>query len=204
MATKTQKETTQASAASNFLTLLRDKDVDMSQPTKVIEVIETFSLDTFRDVMSDSALVNLISLGIKRALSAGIAKSAKVGTPAYATEVETWLTALVAGYSSPAEMERAKRQALAPSTTAGGKAKTATFGRMEVIAQARSMADGETALATLDKIAAYSDEQFNLLLIKVSDNPQSLITRAISELARIANEKAEKELAAKMADIETI
>ena len=66
------------------------------------------------------------------------------------------------------------------------------------------MTKDKAALATLDTIAGYNEQQYAALLVKVADKPQSLINRAIAELAKVAADKAAAELAALMADIADI
>ena len=144
--------------------------------------------------VSDTLLEKLIIAGLYRQASADSAKGG------YSQEFEKeFLTRIRAGFLTQREFNNSKKVIVEKT----GNKKPA-FGQMEIIAQARSMTNDPDTLAKLDVIAAYSEEKFGLLLVAVSDKPESIISKAIVELHRIQSERAEKERAAMMKELDII
>lgn len=143
--------------------------------------------------LTPALLEQVIILGVYRQASADSAKGG------YNAEFENkFFTRLRAGYLN----DRAYQNSLkAVTETKAGTVKKPAFGQFEIIAMARSMTNDEKTLTSLDVVAGYNDVKFSLLLAKVADNAESIITKAIVELTRIANEKAESERAAIMAEL---
>lgn len=144
--------------------------------------------------VSDTLLEKLIIAGLYRQASAD---SAKGGYDE--TFEKEFLTRIKAGFLTQREYNNSKKTIVEKTGT-----KKPSFGQMEIISQARSMTKDPDTLAKLDVIAAYPDDKFGLLLVAVSDKPDSIISRAISELNRIQTERVEKERAAMMQELDII
>lgn len=97
-----------------------------------------------------------------------------------------------------------EKKANAPIVEKSGTKRTVNFSQTEIVAEARILTKDKKALEVLDRIALYDADKFGLLLVSISDKPDSLVSRAIVELTKRANEKAEKELQNKMAELDII
>jgi hypothetical protein len=74
----------------------------------------------------------------------------------------------------------------------GTKAGKIPFTQTEIIMEARALTKDKKALEVLDKIALYDSEKFGLVLLSVSDKPESLISQS---LVALAERKAERDKA---------
>lgn len=138
-------------------------------------------------------LEQIIILGVYRQASADSAKGG------YNAQFENdFITRLRAGYLNQRAYQNSMKVI---ETKTGTGTKKPAFGQFEIIAQARTMTNDNDTLSKLDIIAAYDDIKFSLLLTKIADNPQSIISLAITELTRIANEKAQAERDALMSEL---
>jgi hypothetical protein len=108
------------------------------------------------------------------------------------------------GYLTASDEKKATTLPEVSGTKSGRK--SVPFSQIEIVNQARSMVKkaDEPSHKALDNIALYDETRFGLLLVQVSDKPDSLISRAIAALLEKANEKAAKERAALLETIEII
>jgi hypothetical protein len=96
------------------------------------------------------------------------------------------------GYLKAADEKKAN-QVLEVKGTKAGKV---PFTQTEIIMEARALTKDKKALEVLDRIALYDSEKFGLVLVSVSDKPESLISKA---LVALSERKAEKDKAAREA-----
>jgi hypothetical protein len=85
----------------------------------------------------------------------------------------------------------------------GSKGKV-PFTQTEILAEARGLTKDKKALEVLDKISQYDSDRFGLVLLSVSDKPDSLISKAIKELTERKVEKDKAIRDALMSELDVI
>lgn len=176
--------------------------IDLSQVKSAAQVIGDFAEVS---ILWNGVSVPLTASLVRQIIVEGVYRQASMDSAkgGYTAEFEAdFIKRLSSGYLKASDLIKAQK-ALEPKA-AGKGGRAIAFSQTEIVSQARGMTKAKEALATLDKVALYDDKQFGLLLVKVSDKPDSLISKAIAALTQAANEKAAAELTAALEEIDII
>jgi hypothetical protein len=144
----------------------------------------TITIEGNNIIVSASFLNSACVEGIYRQMSMELASG---DTEANRAEI---LARFGRGYLKAADEKKAN-QVLEVKGTKAGKV---PFTQTEIVMEARALTKDKKALEVLDRIALYDSEKFGLVLLSVSDKPESLISKA---LVALSERKAEKDKAAR-------